>query len=263
MQKVKVLNSFAIYGCLGGILMKGTYYKNWYQHYKTLQDEQYKQKQQAYFSDSFTESERLSTEINVLRAHNYRANHNFNRASECIPNDNKYKQKSSKFLGFLLPFTTIAGFLFFWHMLGIAPFGIAPTDWVPDSVPALVSGVLNIENDTNNIDDYITAHHNLMELHTEINAAISTLMQGDELDFNLQILYDYIDIENAQLVASLDENLENLHRFWILKMQSLSAMMQYLDDTEAAADYYDQFLEDQVAIATFLNEAIQDLEKTD
>ena len=252
------------------MLMKGTYYKNWYQHYKSLQNEQYKQKQQAYFSDSFTNSERFPVELDVPRVRNYRTNpdsHRVNRtsyrASERIANYNKPEQKSTGLLGFVLPLTTVAGFIFLWHMLDIAPLGITPSDLVPDSVSAFVSGVFDVSDDGNNIDDYITAHHHLMELHNEINEAIFTLMHGGELDFDLHILYNHIDSENALLVTSLDEEAENLHRFWTLKMQSLSTMMQHLDDAGETTDYYEQFLEDQEAIATFLNEAIQELEKTD
>jgi len=244
--------------------MKQTYYKNWYQHYKSVQDEQYKQKQQAYFSDTFSSSKNFPIELDVPRVRNYRQERDERHLPEHTSHYThiKPKRKSSGFLGLLLPLTTIAGFLFLWHMLGISPFGFTPVDLVPDRVVAFVSDVFDDRDETDDIDNYIVAHHDLMELHTEINDSISAQIRGETLDFDMQILYDYVERENALLVNRLDTSDEDLIRLWSLKMQSLSTMMQYLDDPEAAAAYYDRFLEDQDVIATFLHEAVADLTKT-
>ena len=249
--------------------MKNSYYRNWYQHYKQLQIEKEKTAQIEYFSDfkdiipdegmNAIHEEGNDRDDVKPKDGKYRVKHDSLREEATLHHTFREKnERNFNILGFLLPISTMFGFLFLWYNLGI---GVAPFRLAIEEVAAFVG--LNHSVDETAL--VIEKHESLMDMYYEINRQIQGYIESPiGVSTNLaEMIHNYqsINDRNENLDEISNENFPDLARMRKFKLMSLSEMMTYIIENDTITDemleVYGQFTIDQNEIRSLINHELE------
>jgi len=219
--------------------MKG-YYKNWHQHYMDLKEQREKEKGRGYYSNIAP----LETEGgNQKQVPDYHQG-----VKSKIPNFQparpvKRKKNKFRFLGALLPITTILGFIFLWYQMDAGP------------VRHFVNEALVFTGIREATIDVVSYHTSLLDQHVEFAEKVSAYINGeDELSFDeIDLLYDEIKATHMRVVEVSDVEYEEALRLWSFKISSIQQLMNNLNiDDEDAQAVYAQFMIEQQELASMI-----------
>ena len=221
------------------------YYRNWYQHYLELQAEKDREIQRGYYSNLAPKTEKnaemitqvkpidIATDIPIL----------------AVKKRKKVKQKFRLF-DLFFPFVTVCAFVALWYQLDVGPIRMFVNE-------GLV--FVGVREET---VDVISYHVNLLDQHVEFAEAVAQFISGEhELSFaDLDLLYKEIRMRHEEVIEVSLPIHDEAVRLWSFKVASTHQMMNGLIIGDNLAIVHEQFLSDQLAIATMIRNELSNFD---
>ena len=228
---------------LGDDIMKG-YYKNWYQHYKEVDEQREREIKRGYFTDipeNDYEYGRLKSSAQKPNLRDFENSYAPKRRSV-----RKKRSFFGSFFGLLLPLSTILGFGFLWYQLDMGP------------VRTMVNDALVFVGVREDVEVVLGYHMELLERHEAFVEKVEGLNFSEELNLaELHGLYQEIKQTHAHVNSLPYDGFTEANRLWGFNLQSVSNMMYALDgDLEHIDEVFGNFILDQTEIANMVREAL-------